>query len=163
MYFLLKMGIFHCYVCLPEGRWDGWFWANFPRWFLFEDLDAKKQSQFLDGFQNALRISSERLRRFVPWSSSQPDSQVYFIHSGRTWWGGASCSLVEYHPQQVIKSLVEQGFFGGWNPTQQKKGDYFIRQYKDPVINQPLTSIMECHWWVLITAHMCGRQSDGSV
>ena len=22
MYFLLKMMIFHCYVCLPEGTWD---------------------------------------------------------------------------------------------------------------------------------------------
>lgn len=49
---------------------------------------------FPDGFQNAL-LMRERLRRFVPWSSSQPDSQVYFIHSGRTW--HRCILLVEYH------------------------------------------------------------------
>ena len=28
MYFLLNMGIFHCYVCLPEGSDSEWFWAK---------------------------------------------------------------------------------------------------------------------------------------
>ena len=40
MYFLFKMGIFHCYVCLPEGN----FILNFhARSFGVSDLDCKIQ------------------------------------------------------------------------------------------------------------------------
>ena len=31
MYLLFKMGIFHCYVCLPEGTFA---WANDPVWLV---------------------------------------------------------------------------------------------------------------------------------
>ena len=32
MYFLFKMGIFHCYVCLPEGTWNFWWLQQTSPW-----------------------------------------------------------------------------------------------------------------------------------
>ena len=111
--------------CLRFCSISIFLWKTTPR-SKGREANSKTSSQVLGNGNWSRSKRSNRMRG----TKKSPSYLVDF------WNASSEQCWVDWKPWLVV-------WYRGWNPTQLLYGDYFISQYKDPVLNQP-GRLMEC-------------------